>query len=182
VLAPTPTDETTYESVIASVLGVSATRASAVAAEYPLNAYPAKVLALSTLVSDANFACPALQVDRWTSGRVPTFAYQFNDGSAPSIFAGPNFFPIATHSSEIQYLLDQPNAPFAAPLNAEQETLAGSMREAWASFARIGRPGTAAVPWPSFNTSSAVLSIDSPRPQLDPQFATTHHCAFWAAG
>ena len=182
VPAPTPTDEATYESVIASVLGVSATRASAVAAEYPLNAYPAKVLALSTLVSDANFACPALQVDRWTSGRVPTFAYQFNDGSAPSIFAGPNFFLIATHSSEIQYLLDQPNAPFAAPLNAEQETLAGSMREAWASFARIGRPGTGAVPWPSFNTSSAVLSIDSPRPQLDPQFATTHHCAFWAAG
>ena len=121
VPAPEPTPAT-YESVIASVLGVSATRASAVAAEYPLDAYPAPVLALSTLVSDANFACPALQVDRWTSRRVPTFAYQFDDDTAPRIFAGPDFPPIATHSSEIQYLFDQPNAPFAAPLNADQES------------------------------------------------------------
>ena len=63
VLAPAPTDAT-YKSVIASVLSVPATRASAIAAEYPLSAYPAPILALSTLVSDANFACPALQVDR----------------------------------------------------------------------------------------------------------------------
>jgi para-nitrobenzyl esterase len=88
VPAPTPT-ASTYESVIASVLGVSAGRASAVAAEYPLAAYPAPVVALSTLVSDANFACPALQVDRWTSKRVPTFAYEFDDDAAPQLFAGP---------------------------------------------------------------------------------------------
>ena len=50
-------------------LGVSAARAAAIAAEYPLSAYPAPVVALSTLVSDANFACPALQVDRWTAAR-----------------------------------------------------------------------------------------------------------------
>ena len=90
VPAPEPTSDN-YQSVIASVLGVSATRASAIAAEYPLDAYPAPVLALSTLVSDANFSCPALQVDRWTSNRVPTFAYQFNDDSAPPLFAGPGF-------------------------------------------------------------------------------------------
>ena len=140
VPAPDTDRRTTYESVIASVLGVSATRASAIAAEYPLSAYPAPVLALSTLVSDANFACPALQVDRWTSKRVPTFAYQFDDGTAPPLFAGPGFPPIATHSSEIQYLFDQPNAPFAAPLNADQETLAASMRAAWANFAASGEP------------------------------------------
>src|SRR5205823_3745642 len=58
VPAPAPTADT-YESVIASVLGVSATRAAAFAAEYPLSAYPAPILALSVLVSDANFACPA---------------------------------------------------------------------------------------------------------------------------
>jgi para-nitrobenzyl esterase len=181
VLAPTPTPET-YESVIASVLGVSATRASAVAAEYPPAPYPLTVFSLSTLVSDANFACPALQVDHWVSRRVPTFGYQFNDGTAPPIFAGPGFPPIATHSSEIQYLFDQPNAPHATPLDATQETLAASMRTAWATFAATGRPGTAAVPWPSIGSSSKVLSINSPQPQLDPQFATEHHCAFWAAG
>jgi para-nitrobenzyl esterase len=112
-LAPAPTADT-YESVIASVLGVTAQRASAIAAEYPLSAYPAAILALSTLVAHANFACPALQVDRWTAAKhVPTFAYQFNDDSSSQIFAGP---PIATHSSEIPYVLDQPNAPHAEPL------------------------------------------------------------------
>jgi para-nitrobenzyl esterase len=181
VPAPTPTPAT-YESVIASVLGVSASRASAVAAEYPLSAYPAEVLALSAVVSDANFACPALQVDRWISGRAPTFAYQFNDGTAPQIFAGPDFPPIATHSSEIQYLFDQPNARYAAPLNADQEILAGSMRKAWSSFAANGRPGTAAVPWPSLSTTSDVLSLVQPQPQLEPNFAAIHHCAFWGVG
>jgi para-nitrobenzyl esterase len=180
VLAPEPT-AATYESVIASVLGVSGTRASAIATEYPLAAYPAPVLALATLVSDANFACPALQVDRWAAARVPTFAYQFNDDTAPQIFAGPGLPPIATHSSEIQYLFDQPNARFAAPLNSTQEALAASMRTAWADFAANGDPSSAAVPWPSFNTGS-VLSLATPQPQVETSFATTHHCSFWAAG
>jgi para-nitrobenzyl esterase len=181
VQAPDPTPAN-YESVIASVLSVSATRASEVAAEYPLAAYPAPVVALSTLVSDANFACPALQVDRWTSPQVPTFAYEFDDGSAPPLFAGPSFPPIATHSSEIQYLFDQPNAPFATALDATQETLAVSMRTAWGNFAANGDPSAAAVPWPSFSTSSSVLSLESPQPQVETTFASAHHCAFWGVG
>jgi para-nitrobenzyl esterase len=181
VPAPAPTPDT-YESVIASVLGVSASRASTVAAEYPLAAYPVPVLALSTLVSDANFACPALQVDRWTSHRVPTFAYEFDDGTAPPLFAGPGFPPIATHSSEIQYLFDQPNAPFATPLTTTQQALATKMRVAWAKFAAKGDPGSAAVPSPSVNSLSAVLSFASPQPQVQTTFAAAHHCAFWAAG
>jgi para-nitrobenzyl esterase len=181
VPAPEPT-AVNYENVIASVLGVSASRASMIAAEYPVNAYPAPVVALSTVVSDANFACPALQVDRWTSKRVPTFGYEFDDDTAPPLFAGPGFWPIATHSSEIQYLLDQPNAPFATALNANQQVLAASMRRAWAKFTAVGNPSTAAVPWPSFNTSSDVLSLVSPQPQLESNFASIHHCAFWGVG
>ena len=178
VPAPEPTDDT-YESVIASVLGVSATRASAIAAQYPLAAYPLPVFALSALVSDANFACPALQVDRWTSHRVPTFAYQFDDDTAPPLFAGPHFPQVATHSSEIQYLFDQPNAPFPATLNPTQEGLAETMRAAWAKFAASGDPATAAVAWPSFNTSGHVLSLSTPQPHVETTFATTHHCSFW---
>jgi para-nitrobenzyl esterase len=169
-----------YESVIASVLGVSADRASAIAAMYPLAAYPAPVIALSTLVSDANFACPALQVNARASTHVPVFAYQFDDDSAPPLFAGPSFPPIATHSSEIQYLFDQPNAPFAAPLNPTQETLAVKMRAAWANFASSGDPASAAVPWPSFNAGAGVLSLATPQPQIDMRFAASHHCSFWA--
>jgi len=182
VLAPTPTSDN-YESVIASVLGVSAARAAAIAAEYPFSAYPPPgFFALSTIVSDANFACPALQVDRWTSRRAPTFAYEFDDGTAPPIFAGPGFPPVATHSSEIQYLFDQPNAPHATPLNADQEALAASMRRAWTNFAATGNPSAAAVPWPSINMSSNVLSLVQPQPQLVQNLAAVHHCGFWGVG
>ena len=181
VPAPTPT-AATYESAIASVLGVPATRASAIAAEYPLSAYRAPVLALSTLVSDANFACPALQVDRWTASHASTFAYEFDDDSAPQLFAGPSLPPIATHSSEIQYLFDQPNAPFAAPLNSMQQILAHDMRTAWASFAATGDPASTATPWPQFKSASAVMSLTTPASQLPASFAAVHHCAFWAAG
>ena len=183
VPVPTPVTAESYQSAIAAVLGVPAARAAAIAAEYPLGAYSSPVAALSTLVADANFACPALQVDRWTSRRVPTFAYQFNDDSAPQRFAPPGALPpIATHSSELQYLFDQPNTPVPATLNADQARLAATMRTAWARFAASGNPSTAAAPWRSFNAGSTVLSLELPQPQPESNFAATHRCSFWAAG
>ena len=53
------------------------------------------------------------------------------------------------------------------------------MRAAWASFAATGNPTSAAVPWPSFNAGSNVLSLVSPQPQVESNFASRHHCAFW---
>ena len=42
----------------------------------------------------------------------------------------------------------------------------------------------AAVPWPAFDgTGSAqMLSLVPPQPQIETDFTTRHHCAFWAAG
>lgn len=183
VPVPEPvTDENSYQADIAAVLGVSPERAAAVAAEYPLSAYPAPILAFSTLVSDANFACPALQVERWTSERVPTYAYQFNDDNAPSRFAGPKLPPIATHSSEYQYLFDLPNTPFPGTLTPDQQALAAGMRTAWASFAAEGNPSTPALAWPLFSQGQAVMSLVPPQPQVWTGFSDAHHCSFWAAG
>ena len=176
---PVTTDN--YQSNIAAVLGVPAALAAAIAAEYPPSAYPSPTLALSALVGDANFACPALQMDKWTSGRVPTFAYEFNDDNAPQRFAP--LPPAATHSSETQYLFDLPNAPFPGTLNAGQQALAASMRAAWASFAASGDPASAAVPWPAFGgaDSAQMLSLVPPQPEIETDFASSHHCSFWAA-
>src|SRR6516165_7349203 len=88
-----------YQANIAAVLGVSAERAAAIAAEYPPGVDPQA--ALSTLVADANFACPALQVDQETAQRVPTFAYEFNDDNAPQPYTPPGFITVATHASEL---------------------------------------------------------------------------------
>lgn len=170
-----PVNADSYQPDIAAVLGVSAARAAAIAAEYPLDAYPLGEVALSALTSDANFACPALQVDRWTSQLVPTFAYQFNDDNAPEPFGLP---PVATHGSELQYIFDVGNAP----LNADQQTLAANMRAAWAGFAANGDPSTPSLAWPSFSQGEQVMSLVTPAPQVWTGFADAHHCAFWAAG
>jgi len=173
-----------YQTDIAAVLAVPAARAAAIAAQYPPADYPSAAVAFSTLVGDASFACPALQLDSLTAKRVPTFAYEFNDDAAPLRFtpplAGP---PVATHGSELQYLFELPNAPVPGTLNAGQQALAASMRTAWANFAASGNPATTAVPWPAFGHAdrASVLSLVPPQPQLETDFAARHHCSFWAA-
>jgi para-nitrobenzyl esterase len=175
-----------YQSDIAAALGVSAGRAGAIAAEYPLAAYPSPAVAFSALVGDASFACPALQIDQLTSQRVPTFAYEFNDDNAPLRYLPPSLFippPVATHTSELQYLFDL-TTPIPATLNADQQALAASMRAAWANFAASGNPATAAVPWPAFGGSGSaqMLSLVPPQPQTETDFSSRHNCGFWAAG
>jgi para-nitrobenzyl esterase len=181
---PKPVTAESYQRVITSVLGISAERAVAIAAEYPLNAYPSPAVAFSTLISDANFACPALEMDRWISKWVPTFAYEFNDDNAPLRFDPPvTVPPVATHKSEFPYLFDLPDAPFQDPFSPGQQALAASMRAAWASFAASGNPSTADVPWPAFDADSMqMLSLVTPRPRVETDFAARHHCAFWGAG
>ena len=171
-----------YQGDIAAVLGVPAARAAAIVGEYPLSAHASPDAALSTLVSDANFACPALQVDQQTSARVPTFAYEFNDDNAPQPYTQPGFITVATHESELPYLFDLPNAPFHPAPSPDQQTLAASMRAAWVNFAATGNPVTAALPWPAFGDSQHMLSLVPPQPQAETDFAARHHCAFWAAG
>ena len=184
VPVPEPVTAESYQRVIASVLSVPDARAAAIAAEYPLHAYPSPPVAFSTLVSDANFACPALQINQWTSKWVPTFAYEFNDDNAPLRYPPPlTGPPVATHKSEFPYLFDLPDAPLQTPLSPDQQVLAASMRAAWANFAASGDPASATVPWPAFGADSMqMLSLVPPRPQIETDFAFRHHCAFWAAG
>jgi para-nitrobenzyl esterase len=108
---------------------------------------------------------------------MPTFAYQFNDDNAPERFAP--LPPAATHSSELQYILDQPNTPLPGTLTADQQALASSMRAAWASFAANGDPSTATLAWPSFNQDEHVMSLLPPQPQDWTGFADAHNCTFW---
>jgi para-nitrobenzyl esterase len=134
-------------------------------------------VAFSLLVSDASFACPALQVDRWTAARgVPTYAYQFNDDNAPLNILPPDkqHLGLSTHGTELPYLFDQPNAPFPVTrtLTPDQQALAASMRTDWASFAGTGNPSSRALPWPSFN-GTRVLSLVPLQSQVTTDFATS---------
>src|SRR5262245_16917145 len=80
-LTPPEVTDANYQQQITSTLGVSEERATAIAAEYPTSSFPSPPVAFSVLVGDANFACPALQVNEWTSVGAPTFIYEFDDRS-----------------------------------------------------------------------------------------------------
>jgi para-nitrobenzyl esterase len=171
-----------YREKIASVLGVSATRAEEVAAEYPLSEYGSPTQALSVLTGDASFVAGAVQVDRWISGRVPTYHYEFNDDAAPLRYPPALNPPVATHGAELTYVFDLPDATFQGPLSADQEALADTIRTAWARFASTGNPSTKALPWPTVGTAIRVMSLETPQSRLSTDYAARHHAAFWAQG
>jgi para-nitrobenzyl esterase len=175
---PEPITTESFERDIAFVLGVTDARAATIAAEYPPNSSGSPQLTFTALVGDANFARTALQTDGWLSRRAPTFAYEFNDDAAPWRYA-PIDPPVATHLSELPYIFDLPDAPIQVPLSFDQESLAASMRTAWANFAATGDPSSAAVAWPSFDAAHVMPLV--PQPQVETDFASKHHCSFWAA-
>jgi para-nitrobenzyl esterase len=175
-----PVTAENYESNIAAALRISPAQAAAIAAEYPLSAYSSPDKAFGTLIGDATFACGAQQVSTWTAHRVPTYGYEFNDDTAPFLFAPAGTLSVATHGSELWYLFDLPNAPFPAPLNAEQTALADAMRAAWVRFAATGSPSTHSTYWPSFGHRGKVVSLELPAPRVSADFAARHHCATFA--
>jgi para-nitrobenzyl esterase len=179
-----PVTAANYQAMISSTLGVPATVAAVIAAEYPLIAYPSPSVALGALGTDAIFACPALSIDQSVSKFVPTFAYEFNDENAPENFLPPVSFPYgAAHATEIQYLMALPTAAFPGTLTAQQQQLAATMKGYWTNFAKRGVPGSFGIPfWPLFNTvTQQMQSLVPPVPQTETDFATTHNCAFWTA-
>jgi para-nitrobenzyl esterase len=178
-----PVTAANYKPMIASTLHVSNRIAGLIAIQYPLSAYPSPALALSTLGTDAIFACPTLLLDQAMARYVPTYAYEFNDEKAPSPYPSPGFPYGAAHASELQYLFGLP-AIAHGTLSAQQQRLAAAMRQEWTSFARSGVPAAAGAPaWPRFTaTAQAMLSLIPPEPAPETTFAAGHHCAFWALG
>jgi para-nitrobenzyl esterase len=182
-LTGTPVTADHYQELIVSTTGVSTEVATATATEYPLSSYPSPAIALSAVDTDKLFACPALKVDQWASKFVPTYAYEFNDTNAPERFLPSAGFPFgAPHISETQYLFGLPTAPIAGTLSASQQQLATTMRQYWSSFGSEGAPTSSGGPtWPAFSSNTTKLaSLVPPRPMVETNFATAHHCAFWA--
>jgi para-nitrobenzyl esterase len=178
-----PVTVANYQRMIASTLHVSRRIAALIAIEYPLSGYPSPALALSTLGTDAIFACPTLLLDQAMARYVPTYAYEFNDEKAPAPYPSPGFPYGATHTSELQYLFGLPAASHGT-LSAPQQRLAAAMRREWTSFARSGVPSAAGAPaWPRFTAAAqSMLSLVPPEPAPETSFAADHHCAFWALG
>ena len=168
-----------YQSMIADTLGVSAAIASKIAAQYPLSRYPSPPVALGAVGTDAIFACHGLTAEESLARYVPTYAYEFNDESAPELFLPPVGFPYgAAHASELPYLFSATTVARPVGLSAAQQRLAAAMKQDWTNLAKTGIP---APGWPNFTSASQqMLSLVPPTPQVETDFAAQHHCAFWA--
>jgi para-nitrobenzyl esterase len=162
-----------YVDMIADTLGVPAPAAAAIAAQYPLSAYPSPAVALGAVGTDAIFSCNALTVDNSLSRYVPTFAYEFSDENAPPLLPPTSFPQGAAHAYELSYLFGMPGNLTHTP---DQQALAARMRGSWTGFAATGRAN-----WPRYNATSHVMqSLVPPKPVLLNDFSAEHKCGFWS--
>ncbi|HEX5402378.1 MAG TPA: carboxylesterase family protein [Pseudonocardiaceae bacterium] len=183
-LAGMPVTAANYQSTISSTLGVPATVAAVIAAQYPLSAFPSPPVALGAVGTDAIFACNAFTVDQSVSKFVPTYSYEFNDENAPQDFLPAVGFPYgAAHASEIQYVFNTAASQVVTGLSAQQVRLAGTMQRYWTNFAARGFPSSFGTPFwaPFHNVSTRTQSFVAPTPTVETNFSTEHHCAFWNA-
>ena len=183
----------TYEQRIAILLGVPATVASIIAAQYPLANYSTQFEALTAIGTDSVFACNSLLAMSLLAPQVATFGYEFDDPNAPmgALPPVPGFSYGAYHGSELQYLFDVRRTQPAPDLDPSQEQLADAMQSYWTDFASAGNPNSSDTPaWPQHVTLTAatvatsriqLLTPPTPVPYFTAQFAADHKCSFWAA-
>lgn len=178
-----------YQGAIESTLGISPTDAAKVAGEYPVGSYSSPMVALGAVGTDAIFACNARTVAQSLSKYVKTFAYEFNDEDAPELYLtpDPDFLLGAYHAAEIAYIFDFFRTPppwVELPLlDTDQQTLSDTMVGYWAQFAKTGDPNLSpSTPtWPQYQADTDEReSFVPPTPEVETDFATDHHCAFWA--
>jgi para-nitrobenzyl esterase len=179
----TPLTAAGYIPAIQATLGVPAAVAAAIAAVYPLSAYPSPSEALGAIGTDVVFSCNARVSARRLSQFVATYQYEFNDPAAPMLFFPPPIsFPTgAYHASEIQYIFDLAETPVPSPgLTPAQQDLSDAMVGYWTQFARSGDPNSVGAPaWPLYGSSEQFQSLQPSQPTTKSNFAADHKCAFW---
>ncbi len=156
--------------------------ADRVAAAYPLSKYASPSLAEVDAV-EGQKACVTHRLSRWYAAKGTTWAYQFDDRTAPSYFKPASFPMGAYHTAEIPYLfpLFHGGTGTPRPLNATQQKLSDGLIDAWASFARTGNPNPSGLgAWTAYDPAhDNVLSINSPQSVMRDNYGSEHNCALW---
>ncbi len=151
---------------------------------YPFASYPSPGVALGASGTDGIFACPERNSVRLLSQFVTTYAYEFNDENAPTLFAPSANFPLgAYHASELQYLFDI-NLRFTGtdPFTPGQRQISDAMISYWTKFAATGDPNSPGEPaWSPYSTvTDEFQSLMPPTPAAESNFDTDHKCSsFW---
>jgi para-nitrobenzyl esterase len=176
-----PVTAAQYPGLLAAQFGANGAK---VLAEYPLANYGTPSEALSAVVTDASFACPARATDALLAGHVPTWGYEFADRNAPQFLFTDPVMPLgAFHAAEIPFIF-QPQ-PDVVPtfFTPAQLALSNEMIRYWSRFAATGNPNSSATPaWPRYSSRGDLIQSLAPdRTGPTAGFAADHHCSFWAS-
>lgn len=156
---------------------------------YPQYAYASPQLQLDAIETDV-MVCRAQYADHLLVGKVPVFAYEFQDRTAPFYFPDlPGFVSLAYHTSDIQYLFPGWHGGsngIPHDLSPAQQVLSNELVAAWTNFAWTGNPnGQGQSPWPRYKRNPNAPSFLAENiPVLstfsDNAFTTEHKCGFWS--
>lgn len=169
----------TYPDLIRQGFG---DRANDVLARYPLSRFGGSAqLAWSTAVTDASWSCRTIAGAQSMSANARVYSYEFADDTAPNTSGAPNTPAMslgATHATDLPYLFDLLGTKLVT--SPEQEKLADTMIDYWASFARDGVPSArVAIARPATSPKSApVLSFADGSARLT-DYSADHECSFW---
>ena len=154
--------------------------APSVMREYPLDRYDSPGEAYAAANTDSLFACPGREINRLLTGKIPVYAYEFGDGTAPS-YLGPTTFPmLAAHTYELPYLFPGFRGGDGVPvrLNPLQERLSDQMVD---YFANVAALQTREAEWPRYDPRrDNVMNFALPEAGVvSGRFAEFHRCGFW---
>jgi para-nitrobenzyl esterase len=132
-------------------------RAPRVLELYPLDRFRSPYDAITQVQTDAGTACRTELTARATTTRVPTYRYEFDDPTSPTLGE--------------------------RPLTAEQRRLADQMMRYWGAFAHNGNPNHRGAPaWPVYGAEQTVMQLRTGGAStVVTTFATDHNCGFWLA-
>lgn len=177
-----------YDGVAGHLLGTRAPRYTSL---YSAANYGSVDLAASSLITDKVFSCVASRMAAALSLRMPTYAFEFADRTAPQFAPDPFIAWGAFHGAELLYLFQSQVAGIPQPpLDPAQQALGDQMLRYWKGFVASGNPNVAStstpgpIPrWPRFDPLTApfqTLQTAGAQPRRFGAFEGEHRCRAWA--
>jgi para-nitrobenzyl esterase len=154
--------------------------AAKVMREYPLQNYENPSEAFAATLTDSMFACTGRAMSRTLADKIPVYAYEFSDRTAPS-YVEPTTFPLlAAHTYELAYVFPgfRGGGNARVVLNPLQEKLSDEMVDYFAQPAKLS---TREAQWPRFDPKRdnfMTFSLPSAR-VVSGRFSDAHLCDFW---
>jgi para-nitrobenzyl esterase len=134
-------------------------------------------LALSTVMTDSQWAAPAYRSNQLLSLRMPTYAFEFA-GDAPWYLGldRPDWPVGSHHMTDLTYLLDLSIFEPADP------TLSAEVIKRWSAFARTGRPNISGTSyWPKATPFDRKVQSLDPAGVTRTDFFAGHRLGFWTS-